>query len=144
MATSKPTGPRTVAFVGPYLSGKTSLLESILHICGATQRRGSIAEKNTVGDSSPEARERQMSVELNVASCKFLDDDFTFLDCPGSVEFQQEMMNAVIGADAVVLVCEADPDKVQMLAPLLHYLDGLRIPRFIFVNKIDKIGRAHV
>jgi elongation factor G len=61
-------GSRTVAIVGPYLSGKTTLLESLLFVTGATTRKGSIAEKNTVGDASNEARDRQMSVEVNAAS----------------------------------------------------------------------------
>lgn len=53
---------RNVAIVGPYLSGKTSLLESILFVTGAITRKGSIKDKNTVGDSAQEARDRQMSV----------------------------------------------------------------------------------
>ena len=53
------SGPRTVALVGPYGSGKTTLLESILAITGAVQRKGSVPQGNTVGDSSPEARARQ-------------------------------------------------------------------------------------
>ena len=52
---TKPTGPRTVAIVGPYLSGKTTLLESILHAAGAIARKGRVSEGNTVGDTSPEA-----------------------------------------------------------------------------------------
>jgi elongation factor G len=57
--------------VGPYLSGKTSLLESILTHTGAVNRRGTIKEGNTVGDGTPEARARQMSTELNVATTEY-------------------------------------------------------------------------
>ena len=108
---TKPGGPRTIALVGPYLSGKTTLLEGILHVCGATHRRGSIAEKNTVGDTSIEARERQMGVEANVAHCQFMDDRFNFIDCPGSIEFLQESLNVLTGVDAAVVVCEPEPER---------------------------------
>jgi elongation factor G len=138
MANNKPLGPRTIAIVGPYLSGKTTLFESVLHICGAIHRKGTVADKNTTGDSSPEARERGMSVELNVGHCRYLDDSFTFLDCPGSIEFVQETLNALVGVDAAVVVCEPEPERALTLAPLLHYLDQLDVPRFLFVNKIDK------
>ena len=136
------SGPRAVALVGPFGSGKTTLLESILAITGAIQRKGSVPQRNTVGDSSPEARARQMSVEVNCATTKFLDESFTFLDCPGSIEFLQETLNVLPGVDAAVVVCEPDPAKVQMLKPFLKRLSDLSIPHFLFINKIDKAQGA--
>ncbi len=138
MSDDTATGPRNVALVGPYLSGKTTLLEAILFVTGAITRKGSVREGNTVGDSSPEARARGMGVELNVASATYLGDSFTFLDCPGSIEFLQESYNAIVGADIAVVVCEADPERVMTLAPLLKVLEERGVPRLIFVNKIDK------
>jgi elongation factor G len=135
-------GPRTVALVGPYGSGKTTLLESILFTTGAVQRKGSVAQKNTVGDSSAEARDRQMSVEVNCATTKYLDESFTFLDCPGSIEFLQDTLNALPGIDAAIVVCEPEPAKMQMLKPYLKRLTDLHIPHFLFVNKIDKADAA--
>ena len=44
-------------------------------------------EGSTVGDPSPEAKARQMSVETSAAGTTFLGEGWTFLDCPGSVEF---------------------------------------------------------
>lgn len=134
------SGPRTVALVGPYGSGKTTLLESLLMATGAIHRKGAVQQKNTVGDASPEARARQMSVEINCATTSFLGDHFTFLDCPGSIEFLQETLNVLPGIDAAVVVCEPEPAKVQMLKPYLKRLDDLNIPHFLFVNKIDKAG----
>ena len=138
MSEDRASGPRNVALVGPYLSGKTTLLESILFATGAITRKGAVAEGNTVGDGSPEARQREMGVEVNVASTTYLGDRLTFLDCPGSIEFLQEVYNVVVGVDAAVVVCEAHPEKALTLAPLLKVLEDNDIPRFIFVNKIDK------
>src|SRR4051794_917424 len=132
------SGPRAVALVGPYGSGKTTLLESILMLTGAVQRKGAVAQRNTVGDHSAEARARQMSVEVNCATTKYLDETFTFLDCPGSIEFLQDTLNVLPGVDAVVVVCEPDAGKVQMLKPFLKRLADAGIPHFVFVNKIDK------
>jgi elongation factor G len=135
------SGSRNVAIVGPYLSGKTSLLESILSVTGAVTRKGKITDRNTVGDSSPEARDRQMSVEVNAASTEYGGVCFTFLDCPGSVEFSQETYNALVGVDAAIVVCEPDSDRVLTLAPLFQFLDEWEIPHIVFLNKMD---RAHV
>ena len=132
------SGPRTVALVGPYGSGKTTLLESLLMATGAIHRKGAVAQKSTVGDASPEARARQMSVEVNCATTTYLDESFTFLDCPGSIEFLQDTLNVLPGIDAAIVVCEPEPAKVQMLKPYLKRLDDLNIPHFLFVNKVDK------
>lgn len=129
---------RNVAIVGPYSSGKTTLLESILFVTKAITRKGNIKDGNTVSDSSAEARDRSMSVELSVASTEYQEIDFTFLDCPGSVEFTQETYNALVGAGTVIIVCEPVIDKVLTLAPLFKFLDDWEIPHLVFINKIDR------
>lgn len=131
-----------MALVGPYGGGKTTLLESLLAVTGAIPRKGSIVQKNTVGDGSPEARARQMSVEVNCATTKYLDENFTFLDCPGSIEFLQETLNVLPGVDAAIVVCEPEAAKLQMLKPYLKRLADLGIPHFLFINKIDKATGA--
>ncbi len=134
----EPVGPRCIAIVGPYLSGKTTLLESILFRTGAIPRQGKVADGASVGDASPEARSHGMSVELNAATTTFLDETFTFLDCPGSVEFSHDARLALAGCDAAVVVCEPDDKKVPALQVILKELDEFSVPRFLFVNKIDK------
>ena len=129
---------RCIALVGPYLSGKTTLLEAILARTGAIGRQGTMAAKNTVGDASDEARHHGMSVEINVATVDFLGDSFTFLDCPGSIEFQADAANALTACDAAVVVCEPDEKKVPALQLILKQLEDRGIPHFLFINKIDK------
>jgi elongation factor G len=129
---------RNVAIVGPYASGKTTLLESLLYLTKAITRKGSIKEGNTVGDSSAEARDRQMSVEVSVASTTYQGMKLTFLDCPGSIEFAQETYNALVGAGAVIIVCEPVVDRVLTLAPLLKFLDDWEISHLLFINKMDR------
>ena len=131
-------GPRCVALVGPQGSGKTTLLESILWIAGTIPRKGNHAQRNTVGDFSAEARERQLSVEVTPAATTYLGDHFTFLDCPGSIEFLQETLNALSSVDAAIVVAEPDPAKAILLQPLLKRMADLGIPHFLFINKIDK------
>jgi elongation factor G len=128
---------RCIALIGPYLSGKTTLLESILARTGAITRQGSIPGKTTVGDASPEARDHGMSVALNIADVSFLGDTFTFIDCPGSIEFQHEGALALTACDAAVVVSEPDGKRVPALQVLLKQLEDRGIPHFLFLNKID-------
>lgn len=129
---------RNVAIVGPYSSGKTTLLESLLFVTGAINRKGKITEKNTVGDSSAEARDRQMSVEVSAASTTYQEINLNFLDCPGSIEFAQETYNALVGAGAAIIVCEPVIERVLTLAPLFKFLDDWAIPHLVFINKMDR------
>ncbi len=138
---SGPRGPRCIALVGPFQSGKTTLLEAILARTGAIQRQGTVDAGTTVGDASKEARHHKMSVELTVATTTFMGDSYTFLDCPGSVEFVHDMRAALPAIDAAVVVCEADDRKVAQLQLILRELEDLKIPRFLFLNKIDKADK---
>ena len=131
-------GPRAVALVGPFQSGKTTLLEAILARTGAIARQGSIEAGNTVGDGSKEARHHKMSVELTAATTTFMGDSYTFIDCPGSVEFVHDMRAVLPVVDAAVVVCEMDEKKVPQLQIILRELEDQKIPRILFLNKIDK------
>src|SRR3954463_9000692 len=135
------SGPRCIAIVGPFQSGKTTLLESILERTGTVQRSGSVTNGDSVGDSSAEARSHGMSVEPNVATVRFLGETMTFVDCPGSVEFLHDMRNVAPACDAAVVVCEADERKVPALEIVLRELEEADIPRYLFINKIDTATR---
>jgi len=132
------SGPRCIALVGPFQSGKTTLLEALLARTGAVQRMGSVDAGTTVGDSGKEAREHHMSVEMSTATTTFMDESYTFIDCPGSIEFIHDLRAALPAVDAAVVVCEADEKKVPQLQLILRELEDQKIPRFLFLNKIDK------
>ncbi len=131
-------GPRCIALVGPFASGKTTLLEAILARTGAINRQSTVAEKHTVGDASPEARAHQMSVEVNVAETEFMGDSLTFFDCPGSIEFAFETEGVLPGVDLAVVVAEADEKKIPALQVILKTLEDHGVPRILFLNKVDK------
>lgn len=133
---------RCIAIVGPFGSGKTSLLEAILARTGAIPRQGKISDGNTVGDAAPEARAHGMSVEANFAETDYLGDRYAFIDCPGSVEFLAEMNGVLDGVDLAVVVAEDDERKVPALQLILKALEARGVPRVLFVNKIDKSTRG--
>ena len=136
-----PKGPRCIALVGPFQSGKTTLLEAILARTGSIQRQGTVDAGTTVGDASKEARSHKMSVEATFATTTFMGDSYTFIDCPGSIEFIQDMRSVLPAIDAAVVVCEADEKKVPQLQLILRELEDRNIPHFLFLNKIDKADK---
>ena len=132
------TMARNVAFVGPFASGKTTLLESLLFVSGTIGRKGRVVDGNTVGDWSDEARARQSSVEVNAATFSCGDHRFTVLDCPGSIEFFAETANALMGVDLAVVVCPPDTERVWTMGRLFNFLARHDIPSLLFVNRIDE------
>jgi len=131
-------GPKCIAIVGPFASGKTTLLEAILARTGAIPRQNAVASGNTVGDSSAEARAHAMSVEATFATVDFMGEQITFADCPGSVEFAAETEPVLAACDAAIVVAEADEKKIPALQLILRRLEELGIPRALFLNKVEK------
>src|SRR5437868_729015 len=138
MAGQPSKGTRVIALVGPAGAGKTSLAEAMLFAAGATDRLGSTASGSSVGDSSPEARQRGGSTELNLYNFQYLGDEFAVVDVPGSVGFSADGAKALAIADVAIVVVDPDPARAPLAAPALRTLDELGIPHLVFVNRIDQ------
>ncbi|TKT80380.1 elongation factor G [Aquamicrobium sp. LC103] len=132
------TGPKCVAIIGPFASGKTTLLEAILARTGAIPRQNPVSSGNTIGDHSLEAREHAMSVEASFATTEFMDESITFVDCPGSIEFAHEAAPVLAACDVAIVVAEPDEKKFPALQLIMRQIDDLGLPRMLFLNKIDK------
>jgi elongation factor G len=128
---NRPPGEvRALALVGPTGAGKTSLMEAMLQAAGESDRR--------VGDSSPEAKARGHSVELNLAGFDFMGDHYAVVDCPGSLELAAEADAALPAVDLAVIVAEPEAAKAVLLQPTIRQLEALGVPRALFVNKMDQ------
>lgn len=118
-----PSGPRTVAIVGPYSSGKSTLFDALIAAAGGPARRGAAPKGST-----------------RVAHCTYLDEPWALIDCPGSVELGFETQAALAVADLALLVCDPDPVRAPGVAALMRRLEELDIPTLIFANRIDTYG----
>jgi elongation factor G len=127
-----------IALVGPAGAGKTSLAEALLFAAGATDRFGSTADGTSIGDSSPEARARGGSTEVNLMHFDYLGDHFSLLDLPGAVGFGGDGLRGVALADLAIVVVDPDPARAALAAPTLRMLDEQGIPHLLFVNRIDQ------
>jgi elongation factor G len=129
MASAGTGETRVLALVGPYQSGKTQLMQAMIAACGG---------RAVAADASAEAKARQMGVDLNVGHFDYMGEHFAVLDCPGAVELATDALFALPAADAAIIVAEPDVAKIVALAPLIHQLEALGIPRILVLNKVDK------
>lgn len=137
VATS-PERIRNVVLVGPAGSGKTSLLESLLHAAGTTTRRGSIEEGSTVGDHDPVAVRQRRSVGLSVASVSWKDTVITFLDTPGYADFTGDLRAGLRGADAALFVVSSVDGIDAATARLWDECEAVAMPRAVVVTNLNK------
>ncbi len=122
---AEPAGPRSVALVGPYGSGKSVLFDALLAAAGVVAKRAHASSGRT------------MTSELRLGHCSFMDEPWSVIDCPGSVEFAYETSAALSAVDFAIVVCEPSPDRLANLPILLKQIEELALPHLIFFNKID-------
>jgi elongation factor G len=135
-------GTRTIALIGPGGAGKTSLAEALLFAAGAIDRQGNVSAGTTVGDSTPEARARGGSTELNLMHFGFMGDRYALIDSPGSVGFAGDGALGIAAADLALVIVDPDADRALLAEPTLRMLESLGVPHMIFVNKIDQARGA--
>ena len=119
--------PRSVALVGPYSSGKSTLFDALIEAAGSPPKRPA------------DPRNRPMTTEVRLGHCEYLGDIWSILDCPGSIEFAHETESALAMVDIAVVVCEPVPSRALTVAPLLKKLADEGVPHMVFINKIDTL-----
>ena len=131
---------RNIAIVGSHHAGKTTLVEAILSHCGAIGRRGTVVDGTATTDSDPECIAHAQSTVVGFAHCTCDEVDLSLIDCPGFVDFFEETKLAMTGADAAVIVVEADPARVAQTQALVEFIESRKIPHIFAINKLDRPG----
>ncbi|MDE2637302.1 MAG: elongation factor G [Chloroflexota bacterium] len=129
---------RNVALVGHQSCGKTSLVEALLYSTGATTRMGHISESNMVSDWDDEEKERGLSLSTSLAPIEFNDVKINVLDTPGFTDFQGELKNAILAADAVIVVVDAVAGVEVGTELAWEYARICEQPIIAVINKMDR------
>ena len=129
---------RNICLLGHGGSGKTSLVESMLYLTGATDRLGKPADGNTVCDYDPEEIKRQISISLAMTPVIYNGVKINVLDTPGNFDFAGEMQSGVRAAEVGVLVC-ASKDGLSVGAERCwKYLKERKKPCIVYISKEDE------
>ncbi len=131
---------RSVILLGHGQSGKTTLSESMLHSCGATSRKGSVNEGNTVSDYSFDEIEKKNSINSSLLFCDYKNTRIQVIDTPGYADFLGEVISGLRAADSAIIVVDAVSGVEVGTERAWQLLEGAGLPCIIFINKTDKEG----
>lgn len=119
-------------------AGKTTLVEAMLSLAGATTRKGSVMDSNTISDYSDEEKNRKVSISASVMNCKHSGHFIQIIDTPGYADFAGEVVSTSRAVDAAIVVIDATSGIEVGTERAWDRSNNLNLPRLIFVNKLDK------
>ena len=123
-------------------SGKTTLSERILFYAGRIHR---IQEVKGDGDGATMdhmdlERERGITITSAATSVEWDNHPINLIDTPGHVDFTIEVERSLAVLDGAVCVLDANAGVEPQTETVWRQADRYKVPRMVFVNKMDKIG----
>ena len=137
MKTYAPDQIRNIALAGHASKGKTTLLEAMLHLAGATERAGKVADGNTVTDFDAEEKKRHISMASAVASVEYKDKKLNFIDTPGLFDFEQGAFEGLRAAETAVIVVSARSGLAVGAEKAFKNAGSRRMARVLVTTKMD-------
>ena len=128
---------RNILVAGHAGCGKTTLVEALLYMSGATERMGRVEDGTTVSDFDPEEARRKASLNASVVPVEKDGVKFNFIDAPGLFDFETGAAEGAMAAESV-LICVSGRSGVTVGAEKAYKL-ALKNnkARMVFVTKCD-------
>lgn len=137
MKTYAPDQIRNIALAGHASKGKTTLLEAMLHLAGATERAGKVVDGNTVTDFDAEEKKRHISMASAVASVEYKSKKLNFIDTPGLFDFEQGAFEGLRAAETAVIVVSARSGLAVGAEKAFKNAGSRRMARVLVTTKMD-------
>ncbi len=129
---------RNVILIAHSGTGKTTLVEDLLHKGGAISRKGTVEEGTTVSDFNDDEKERKNSINLSVSFYEKDGVKVNLLDAPGYLDYQGEILSGISAADAALLLVDAVSGIQVGTTKFWKMAQDASLPGVIIINKMDK------
>lgn len=131
---------RNIGIAAHIDAGKTTVTERILFYTGASHKIGEVHEGAATTDWMEQERERGITITAAAISCSWKDHQINIIDTPGHVDFTIEVGRSLRVLDGMVGVFCGVGGVQPQSETVWRQADRYRVPRIIFVNKLDRIG----
>ena len=128
---------RNVALVGHSGAGKTALVESVLFTNKMIDRMGKTVDGTAAMDYDPEEAKRGVSVFTAIAPVEYKNNKINFIDTPGYLDYEGEMVSGLYAADAAIIVVSGKDGVESGTEKAVKYAKANKKPALFFVNKMD-------
>jgi len=131
---------RNIGIMAHIDAGKTTTTERILYYTGVNYKIGEVHDGAATMDWMQQEQERGITITSAATACTWMDHSVNIIDTPGHVDFTIEVERSLRVLDgAVAVFCGVGGVEPQS-ETVWHQADRYRVPRFAFVNKMDRIG----
>jgi elongation factor G len=128
---------KNIVLLGHAGCGKTTLAECMLYEAGLINRKGSVDQRNTVGDYHALEQERGNSIFSKLMHTKWRGYKINILDTPGYDDFVGEVLSALRVADTGVMILNAVMGVEVGTDIIWEYTEKFKTPMIFAVNKLD-------
>jgi elongation factor G len=131
---------RNIGIAAHIDAGKTTTTERILFYSGVVHKIGEVHEGTAVTDWMDQERERGITITAAAISTSWKDHQINIIDTPGHVDFTIEVERSMRVLDGVITVLCSVGGVQPQTETVWRQADRYKVPRFIFVNKMDRTG----
>ena len=121
-------------------AGKTTTTERILYYTGRSHKIGEVHDGAATMDWMEQEQERGITITSAATTCFWQDKRLNIIDTPGHVDFTIEVERSLRVLDGAVALLDANAGVEPQTETVWRQADKYRVPRMIFVNKMDKTG----
>ncbi|MGH9449307.1 MAG: elongation factor G [Terriglobia bacterium] len=131
---------RNIGIMAHIDAGKTTTTERILYYTGITHKMGEVHEGTAVMDWMEQEQERGITITSAATTCFWRDIRINIIDTPGHVDFTAEVERSLRVLDGAIAILGAVEGVEPQTEAVWRQADKYRVPRIVFVNKMDRSG----
>ncbi len=131
---------RNIGFIAHVDAGKTTVTERVLFFSGETYKVGSVDEGTAIMDHMDQERERGITIGAAATNASWNHHQINIIDTPGHVDFTAEVERSLRVLDGVAVIIDSVAGVQAQSITVWRQADKHRVPRLVFVNKMDRIG----
>ncbi len=135
---------RNIGIAAHIDAGKTTVSERILLYTGVSHKIGEVHEGEATMDWMEQEQERGITITSAATTAFWRDHQINLIDTPGHIDFTIEVERSLRVLDGVVAVFSGVEGVQPQSETVWKQANRYRVPRIVFVNKLDRIGADYL